>query len=113
MKPLPPLKKIPSFPAARALYPGMTDTSAAGSPAGVFALSGLNPGLINHPAGFERQAEARRTKIWELAASLHCSIVGTCLTTGELRGLLRKFKQTSSETPTDHELHTIAVSAAG
>jgi hypothetical protein len=33
---------------------------------------------------------SRRTKIWELTAMLHCSIIGTCLTTGELKALLRK-----------------------
>ena len=27
----------------------------------------------------------RRTKIWELSGSLHCSIIGTCLTASELR----------------------------
>ena len=31
---------------------------------------------------------SRRTRIWEFDASLHCSIVGTCLTTTELRHVL-------------------------
>lgn len=29
-----------------------------------------------------------RTKIWELSSNLHCSIIGTCLTGGELRQFL-------------------------
>src|SRR6185437_15541200 len=28
---------------------------------------------------------ARRTRIWEFGVNLHCSIIGTCLTTAELR----------------------------
>jgi len=58
------------------------------------------------------EAGGRRLKIWQLGASLHCSIIGTCLTTGELRTLVRKFKASSAEAPSDHELHSIAVAAA-
>jgi hypothetical protein len=54
-----------------------------------------------------------RTRLWELGTSLHCSIIGTCLTTGELRGLVRKFGTARHENPTDHDLHGIAVAAAG
>lgn len=56
---------------------------------------------------------SRRSKIWELTAMLHCSIVGTCVTTGELRALLRKFDATIDPKATDHELHTVAVAAVG
>lgn len=102
MKPLAPLKPVPSFAAVRPVYPGLPGSG------------GFVPqSLVNHPAGAARPGDTRRTKIWELAASLHCSIIGTCLTTGELRGLLRKFTRPSTETPTDHDLHTLAVSAAG
>src|SRR6185369_2763633 len=62
---------------------------------------------------FELDGVAHRTKIWELGTTLHCSIIGTCLSTGELRSLLRKFNATTKENPTDHELHAIAVTAAG
>jgi len=30
----------------------------------------------------------RRTRIWELGSNLHCSIIGTCLSTAELRHVL-------------------------
>jgi len=30
-------------------------------------------------------AAAGRRKIWEFATNLHCSIIGTCLSTAELR----------------------------
>ncbi len=56
---------------------------------------------------------ASRRRIWDLHASLHCSIIGTCLTAGDLRALVRKFGAAASASPDDHELHTIAVSAAG
>ena len=54
----------------------------------------------------------RRTKIWEFHSNLHCSIVGTCLSTGELRQLLKKLGIASPDS-TDHELHAAAVSLAG
>jgi hypothetical protein len=59
------------------------------------------------------EPDLRRAKIWQLGASLHCSIIGTCLTTSELRTLVRKFKAATAENPSDHDLHGIAVSAAG
>jgi hypothetical protein len=59
------------------------------------------------------QAAGGRTKIWQLDASLHCSIVGTCLSTGALRTLVRRFSATSVANPSDHDLHGIAVSAVG
>lgn len=54
---------------------------------------------------------ARRTRIWEIGASLHCSIVGTCLPASELRALVRKFAGFGREDPTDHEIHGLAVGA--
>lgn len=49
--------------------------------------------------------ETRRRKIWELAEALHCSIVGTCLSAGELRQLLARLGLAGAETASDHELH--------
>jgi hypothetical protein len=57
-------------------------------------------------------APARRTKIWEFNTNLHCSIIGTCLSTRELRQLLRKLGAASPDS-TDHELHSTAVGLAG
>jgi hypothetical protein len=53
-----------------------------------------------------------RTKIWELHQTFHCSIIGTCLTTGELRSLLVKLKAVQDEDASDHELHAAAVTLA-
>jgi len=47
---------------------------------------------------------SRRTKIWELSNHLHCSIVGTCLSTGELRQVLTKAGM-AADGASDHDLH--------
>src|SRR5262245_47860072 len=54
----------------------------------------------------------RRRSIWDLGASLHCSIIGTCLTTDALRRLMRKVKQDEAEA-SDHRLHGLAVGLCG
>jgi hypothetical protein len=62
-----------------------------------------------------REASApapRRSKIWELASNLHCSIIGTCLSTAELRQILAKAKL-APPGATDHDLHGRGVTLAG
>ena len=58
-------------------------------------------------------ASKRRTQIWELHQSLHCSIIGTCLSSGELRRLLVRLKVEGAEAADDHELHVLGVLLAG
>jgi hypothetical protein len=70
-----------------------------------FDLRTIPPTLIKREA-------ARRTKIWEFNTNLHCSIIGTCLSSAELRQILKKFGM-ASQGCTDHELHGIAVGLAG
>jgi uncharacterized protein DUF2325 len=55
----------------------------------------------------------RRWKVWELSGTLHCSIIGTCLSTAELRVALAKLKVPDVETCGDHELHKLGVTLAG
>src|SRR5262245_62098073 len=50
-----------------------------------------------------------RSKLWDLSAMLHCSIIGTCLTIGDLRSLVGGADRKNA---TDHDLHTIAVASA-
>jgi hypothetical protein len=64
------------------------------------------------PMLVKREAAPRRTKIWEFNTNLHCSIIGTCLSTGELRQVLKKFGVASGDC-TDHDLHSVAVTLAG
>src|SRR5262245_51237168 len=91
-------------------------------------LSGLHPGLPAlrrlSPARsplrlFEDEVlppnatEPKRRRIWELSGSLHCSIIGTCLTTTELRQILIKMGLLGAQAGSDHELHGRAVLLAG
>jgi hypothetical protein len=58
-------------------------------------------------------APRRRTAIWDMHNSLHCSIVGTCLSTDELRRLLVKLRIAGAETANDHDRHMLGVMLAG
>src|SRR3954447_12560498 len=53
----------------------------------------------------------RRRRIWDLGESLHCSIIGTCLTTDEIRRLLRKIGLGTPDA-TDHAIHGLVVGLA-
>jgi hypothetical protein len=57
--------------------------------------------------------EARRRRIWEISGNFHCSIIGTCLTTAELRQILVKIQLAGAHKGSDHELHGQAVLLAG
>jgi hypothetical protein len=55
---------------------------------------------------------AKRSKIWELAATLHCSIIGTCLSNAELRHVLVRLNVPGADAADDHELHILGVTLA-
>ncbi len=55
----------------------------------------------------------QRTKLWELNGSVHCSIIGTCLTTSELRRAMAKVTPTDVSHVSDHDLHSRAVGLCG
>jgi len=55
--------------------------------------------------------KAQRRKTWEISPTFHCSIIGTCLTAGELRQLIAKLGD--AKTASDHALHGRGVRAAG
>lgn len=80
-----------------------------------FALAPLPPQLVKRPVSVrsdEREDPAtRRTKIWEFSQNLHCSIIGTCLSTAELRQTLTRLGLARSDW-TDHDMHHKAVSLA-
>lgn len=54
----------------------------------------------------------RRAKISELSRYLHCSVIGTCLSTSELRHILAKAGN-AVDGVSDHELHGRGVTVAG
>lgn len=55
---------------------------------------------------------SRRAKLSELSRYLHCSVVGTCVSTSELRHILDK-AGIAVDGASDHELHGRGVTAAG
>lgn len=71
-----------------------------------------SPGVLDRqgpPLGAERR---HRTKLWEFGANLHCSIVGTCLSTAELRQALIKSGLHEAASATEHDVHAAGVRSA-
>src|SRR5262249_45021680 len=54
----------------------------------------------------------RRLRIYELNSNLHCSIVGTCLSTGDLRQRLGKLNIAAIPALSEHDLHKHGVTLA-
>jgi hypothetical protein len=71
-------------------------------PSGRAKLRDLLP--VEDAAG-GRSNEPRRTRIFDLHPTLHCSLIGTCLTMGEVRHLLVKLEVAGARTASDHEIH--------
>ncbi len=66
------------------------------------------------PAGeFTPPVAKRRTAIYDMHHSVHCSIVGTCLSSAELRRLMVKLGVHGADTAGDHDLHKQGVTLAG
>ncbi len=57
-------------------------------------------------------ASARR-RIWEILEVSHCSVIGTCLTLGELRRLARRIGFANEARYTDYEIHALFVERMG
>jgi len=77
-------------------------------------LSALLPRRSNDLAPLVvTDAKGRRSKIWDIASSLHCSIIGTCLSAAELRQFFSKLGDTDAKTASDNILHGHGVRAAG
>ena len=62
------------------------------------------PPMVLRVAAEARQMPRARTRLWEIVPWMHCSIIGTCLTTAELRQLLLKLGVVAAGT-SDHEAH--------
>ena len=86
--------------------PAKSAISIAGIPA---AHRGEQKPRVIDPSAI---AAKRRAQIREVHHSLHCSIVGTCLTTGELRRLLLRLNMKSAETLDDHGVHQLGIMLA-
>jgi hypothetical protein len=85
------------------------------------ALAGaVGRGRLLPPAATSRELEEllarpprQRSKLWEFGTNLHCSILGTCLTTAELRQVFAKLGRKESLGASEHDLHASAVLIAG
>jgi hypothetical protein len=64
------------------------------------------------PSSAQLASSKRRTKLAELDSHLHCSVIGTCLTTHELRKLGPKFTDLDRQHASDLEIHHAAVELA-
>src|SRR5690242_2506230 len=64
-------------------------------------------------AALTAAAPAGRHRIWDLSGQLHCSIVGTCLSTAELRQILVKAGVDGAASASEHDLHGQGVRLAG
>jgi hypothetical protein len=83
----------------------------------------FQPGkLAGHPLGGPSDAELtamleaparKRTRLADLSPTLHCSIIGTCLSTGELRQIVGKTKGHDLAHLGDHDIHGEGVRLAG
>ena len=60
----------------------------------------------------DRQPVRVRKKIWEIRGGYHCSIVGTCLSLGELKRICRKAGLSFHGVPAEYEIHSAVVSMA-
>jgi hypothetical protein len=64
------------------------------------------------PSSVQLVRARRRSKLAELDPHLHCSVIGTCLTTHELRKLVPKFADLDRQQATDLQIHHTAVELA-
>ncbi len=60
----------------------------------------------------KKTSTRQRRKLWDLQPRFHCSVIGTCLTPGELRQLCRKTNVVIDATVSDYELHSSFVNIA-
>jgi hypothetical protein len=91
---------------------GFRPAPAGAAPTLIFRDPALPPAIGPDSLDDAFERAARRTRIWEFGVNLHCSIIGTCLTTAELRHVVEKLEP-GMATASDHDLHTRAVLLAG
>jgi hypothetical protein len=92
--------------------------SAARPPAAPAFPRGMIPMKVRAPGDapigeFTPPAAKRRTAIYDMHHSVHCSIIGTCLSSAELRRLMIKLGVHGADTAGDHDLHKQGVTLAG
>lgn len=112
----PPFKRRPEGLAAFDAKAGGLKLAALGQAASSPARPGLAPTCCDHDApDFANDTEAQptaapRTKLHQLDAHLHCSVLGTCLSTAELRKLMARHMPVKDLS--DLDIHHTAVGLA-
>jgi Uncharacterized protein conserved in bacteria (DUF2325) len=85
---------------------------AAPLPRSVIAMKARR--LDGESAGeFSPPVSRKRSAIWDMHHSVHCSIIGTCLSSAEIRRLLVKLGVPGAGSANDHDLHKQGVALAG
>ncbi|SAL22581.1 peptidase [Caballeronia sordidicola] len=98
------MQSVPPFRLAR------TPSSESGSSTG--AYKGLSADACCAPSEAQLRSANRRARLVDLDSHLHCSIIGTCLSTNELRKLVPKFTDLDKQHASDLEIHHAAVELA-
>ncbi len=72
---------------------------------------------MGEPCGHARagpgEGRAKRKRLWEIDPRLHCSIIGTCLSMGDLHRVIAKLRVTVPADAEDYNIHGYFVSGAG
>jgi hypothetical protein len=76
-------------------------------------LSQLGVQQISRPGKENRDGVPGWRKLWEFSTYFHYSIIGTCLSTAELRQILTKLGHNEAATASEHDLHANGVVIAG
>lgn len=105
------MQSVPPFRLART--PSTESSSAVGAAVGAYA--GTQTGAADAcctPTDAQLRSPHRRARLSDLDSHLHCSVIGTCLSTNELRKLVPKFTDLDRQQATDLEIHHAAVELA-
>jgi hypothetical protein len=98
------VQSVPPFLIAR--------TSSGESASGAGAYKGFSADACCTPSNEQLRSVNRRARLVDLDSHLHCSIIGTCLSTNELRKLVPKFADLDKQHASDLEIHHAAVELA-
>ena len=105
------MQSVPPFRLART--PSGESTSAAGAYGAAYSATPAGAAdACCTPTEAQLRSPHRRARLSDLDSHLHCSVIGTCLSTNELRKLVPKFTDLDRQHATDLEIHHAAVELA-
>ena len=91
----------------------LSQSPPAGPKLDILRKNGAAPSLLGHrPISREDEtptAAEGRSRIWDFPTHLHCSIIGTCLSTAELKQILTKLGHREAAAASEHDLHASGV----